>query len=161
MSARPEELCGVKEEPPCHRHSTVCKLMHAKVVLHRLEDLYVSQARYSEHLESACIKDEEEEWSSIQEAFIHMKGFRKYLGAERQEAACPGVELPQIKEEEEPEPCQQKQLPIKKEEEELPYVKEEEEEEHITRSNGLHDCRLETRRGETTTAASHHNPPSL
>ncbi|XP_057709620.1 uncharacterized protein LOC130927678 isoform X5 [Corythoichthys intestinalis] len=73
MSARPEELCGVKEEPPCHRHSTVCKLMRAKVVLHRLEDLYVSQARYSEHLESACIKDEEEEWSSIKEALIHMK----------------------------------------------------------------------------------------
>ncbi|XP_057676547.1 zinc finger protein 35-like isoform X3 [Corythoichthys intestinalis] len=64
--------------------------------------------------------------------------FRKYLSAERQEPESPGVkedvELPQIKEEEEPEPCQQKQLSIKKEEEELPYVKEEEE--HITRTTG-------------------------
>ncbi|XP_057709753.1 uncharacterized protein LOC130927768 [Corythoichthys intestinalis] len=107
--------------------------MHAKVVLHRLEDPYVSQAHYPEHPESARIKDEEEGSPSIkdEEEFVYIKGFRGYLGAERQEPESPGVkedvELPQIKEEEEPEPCQQKQLPIKK---------EEEEEKHITRSNG-------------------------
>ncbi|XP_057711207.1 zinc finger protein 79-like [Corythoichthys intestinalis] len=58
--------------------------------------------------------------------------FRKYLGAEL-ESHCikEDVALPQIKEE--PKPGQQKQLPIKKEED-LPYGKEEEE--HITRLTG-------------------------
>ncbi|XP_057711243.1 uncharacterized protein LOC130928558 isoform X2 [Corythoichthys intestinalis] len=72
MSTRPEELCGVKKEPPRHRQWTECKLMHAKVVLHRLEDLSISQVHYPE---SACIKDEEEESSSIKDEkeFVYIK----------------------------------------------------------------------------------------
>ncbi|XP_057710231.1 uncharacterized protein LOC130928046 isoform X4 [Corythoichthys intestinalis] len=40
---------------------------------HSLFYLYVSQAHYPEHPESACIKDEEEEAPSIKEEFIHIK----------------------------------------------------------------------------------------
>ncbi|XP_057710289.1 zinc finger protein 771-like [Corythoichthys intestinalis] len=135
-----EELCGVKEEPPRHQDSTVCKIMHAKVVLRRLEDLYVSQAHRLGHQESACIKGEEEESPYIkEEESVHIQGFRKYLGAEEEPESHEvkeHIELPQIKEEE-PEPCQQNeredQIQIKKEAEELPSVKEEE---GSTRSTG-------------------------
>ncbi|XP_057717161.1 uncharacterized protein LOC130931937 isoform X6 [Corythoichthys intestinalis] len=166
MSARPaganfqEHLRGVKEEPPRHRPWTVCKLgyklMHNKLVLSSLEDVGrahrpehqesacieeeefvhikdVSRAPRPEHQESACIEEEEEE-----EKFVHIKGFRKYLGADGQEPESPGVkedvERPLVKEEE-PKSSQQMQLPIKKEEEELPYI---EEKGHITRSTA-HD----------------------
>ncbi|XP_057710111.1 uncharacterized protein LOC130927972 [Corythoichthys intestinalis] len=109
-------------------------------------DLYVSHAHRLEHQESACVKGEEEESPCIkeeeespyikEEESVHIKGFRKYLGAEPE---SPGqkedVERSQIKDEE-PELCQQKHLSIKKEDEELPYVKEEEEEELITWSTG-------------------------
>ncbi|XP_057710008.1 zinc finger protein 41 homolog isoform X3 [Corythoichthys intestinalis] len=137
-----EELCGVKEEPPRHQDSTVCKIMHAKVVLRRLEDLCVSQAHCPKHQTSACIKDEEEESPYIkeEEEFVHIQGFSKYLGPEWQESESPGVqeevEHPQMKQEEPEHPEQQKrevQLPIKKEEVELSYVKEEDD---LTMSTG-------------------------
>ncbi|XP_077444767.1 uncharacterized protein LOC144065637 isoform X2 [Stigmatopora argus] len=52
-----EGLCGVKLEPS--HHSTLGKIMHARVVLHRLED--VIQVHRTEHQESAPMKDEENE----------------------------------------------------------------------------------------------------
>ncbi|XP_057709613.1 uncharacterized protein LOC130927676 isoform X2 [Corythoichthys intestinalis] len=115
------ELCGAKHQRQ-HQLSNACK-MQVKVVLRRLPDLYVSQDHRPEHQESACIKEEEESRP--------IQAFGKCLCAERQEPESPGVkedvELTQIKEEEEPEPHLQKQLPIKKEEkEELSYVKDEE-----------------------------------
>ncbi|XP_057709940.1 uncharacterized protein LOC130927860 isoform X3 [Corythoichthys intestinalis] len=83
-----EELCGVKEEPPRHQDSTMCKMMHAKVVLHRLEDLDVSQAHRLEHQESAYVKGEEEESPCTkeeeaspyikEEESVHIKGHPKH-----------------------------------------------------------------------------------
>ncbi|XP_057709993.1 uncharacterized protein LOC130927898 isoform X4 [Corythoichthys intestinalis] len=109
-----EELCGVKKEPPRHQrhqHSTVCKIMHAKVVLHRLEDLlvYVSQDNRPEHQVTACIKKEEEESPYIKEEedFVDITDLNVTQAhrPEHQESSC-------IK---------------KEEEEESPYIKDEEE----------------------------------
>ncbi|XP_077597925.1 uncharacterized protein LOC144213371 [Stigmatopora nigra] len=52
-----EGLCGVKLEPS--RHSTLGKIMHAKVVLHRLED--VGKVHQTEHQESTPMKDDDNE----------------------------------------------------------------------------------------------------
>ncbi|XP_057711189.1 uncharacterized protein LOC130928525 isoform X3 [Corythoichthys intestinalis] len=83
-----EELCGVKEEPPHQQPSTVCEIMHVNVVLHRLEDLYVSQAHRLEHQESACIKGEEEESPYIkEEESVHIQGLTVTVGRNHAEQA--------------------------------------------------------------------------
>ncbi|XP_057685143.1 zinc finger protein 771-like [Corythoichthys intestinalis] len=104
-----EELCRVKEEPRRQQHSTVCKIMHAKAVLYKLQD--VSQVHRPERQECARMKEEEKEESpyvkNVEEELVHIK-----------EEYFIRVANPHIEEQQQPRP-------LKKEENNPRYVKVE------------------------------------